>query len=225
VNDKLGLFEHKKFYFQYAFHQKLWGGRLSAGVRAAMLSETFDGSGVDAIDTGDPAFPTSEVNGTSFDLDAGIRYDGKQWYAGFSMLHALSPQVELGDAKANYYNIDPTFYLTGGYNIQLKNPLFKVQTSAIMRSDLTNWRADATARLCYNGPKGRFYGGVGYSPTNSVSLLLGGDFHGVQLGYCYEAYTSGVGALQGTHEVTIGYQTDLNLFKKGKNRHQSVRIL
>ena len=194
-------------------------------MRAGLLAETFDGTGLDPIDTGDPAFPTSEVNGTAFDLDAGIRYDGKRWYAGFAVMHTLAPMVELGDNKTNEYEVPRTYYLTGGYNIRLKNPLLSMQTSAIVRTDLVNWRGDATARLCYNGPKGKMYLGVGYSPTISASVFVGGDFHGIQLGYCYECYTSGVGALQGTHEISIGYTTDLNLFKKGKNRHQSVRIL
>jgi hypothetical protein len=47
----------------------------------------------------------------------------------------------------------------------------------------------------------------------------------LNIGYAYEMYTSAIGALHGTHEVIIGYQTDLNLFKKGKNKHKSVRIL
>lgn len=225
VNDKIGLFEHKRFFIQYAYHQKLWGGRLSAGVRAGLLAESFDGTGLDLIDSNDQAFPTSEVNGTAFDLDAGLRYDGKSWYAGFSVMHTLAPLVTLGDNKANEYEVPQTFYLTGGYNIRLKNPLLSMQTSAIVRTDLQNWRGDVTARLCYNGPKGKLYLGAGYSPTVSASLLIGGDFHGIQLGYCYECYTSGIGALQGTHEISIGYTTDLDLFKKGRNRHQSVRIL
>lgn len=225
VNDKIGLFSHKKFYAQYAYHQKLWGGRLSVGARAALLSENFDGSGLDVRDPGDPAFPTSDVNGTSFDLDAGLRFDTKTWYAGFSVLHSLSPLVTLGDTKANEYEVPATFYLTGGYNIRLKNPLLKMQTSAIVRSDLTAWRGDVTARLLYDGPKGKMYAGVGYSPTISASVFIGGNFHGIQLGYCYEIYTGGIGALQGTHEISLGYVTDLDLFKKGKNRHQSVRLL
>ena len=225
INDKIGLFSHKKFYAQYAYHHRLWGGQMSVGARVGLLSESFDGSRLDLVDSGDPAFPTAEANGTAFDLDAGLRYDGKNWYAGFSMLHILSPRVELGDTKANEYNVTGAFYLTGGYNISLRNPLYKVQTSAIVRSDLTTWRADVTGRLLYSGAKGKMYIGVGYSPTISASVFVGGDFHGVQLGYAYEIFTSGVGALQGTHEITLGYATDLNLFKKGKNRHQSVRIL
>lgn len=225
MNDKIGLFEHKKFYFQYAYHHELWSGRLSIGARAALLSETFDGSGLNVEDPSDEALPSAQVDGNAFDLDAGLRYDGKQWYAGFSVTHALAPTVELGDTKANYFEVPQTFYLTGGYNIRMKNPLLKMQTSAIVRTDLDRWRADVTARLCYNGPKGRTYCGLGFSPTNSVSVLIGGEFHGLQLGYCYESYTSGVGALQGTHELSVGYQVDLNLFKKGKNKHQSVRLL
>ena len=225
MNDKIGLFSHKKFYIQYAFHQPLWGGRLSAGVRAGLLSESFDGSGLELIDTGDPAFPTSEANGTAFDLDAGLRFDGRTWYMGLSVMHTLMPTVALGDTKVNEFEYPATFYLTGGYNIRMRNPLLKMQTSAILRSDLNAWRGDITARLVYNSPKGRMYLGVGYSPTISASLLIGGDFHGVRLGYCYEIYTSGIGALQGTHELSLGYTTDLNLFKKGRNRHQSVRLL
>lgn len=225
VNDKIGLFSNKKFYAHYAFHQPLWGGRLSAGARVGLLTESFDGSGLDLIDPSDPAFPTSEADGTAFDLDAGLRFDGREWYAGFSMVHILSPSVSLGEAKTNEFEVPATFYLTGGYNIRLKNPLLKVHTTAILRTDLTAWRGDATVRLSYNGPKGKMYLGVGYSPTISASVFIGGDFHGVRLGYCYEIYTSGIGALQGTHEINLGYTTDLDLFKKGKNRHQSVRLL
>lgn len=225
INDKIGLFEHKKFYIQYAYHQRLWGGRLSAGIRAALLAESFDGSGVDTEESGDKAFPTAEANGTAFDLDAGIRYDGRRWYAGFSVMHTLAPMVKLGDNKVNEYEVPQIFYLTGGYNIPFRNPLFSMQTSAIVRTDLSAWRGDITALLRYNGSKLKMYAGVGYSPTISASVFIGGDLHGIQLGYCYEIYTGGIGALNGTHEINLSYTTNLDLFKKGKNRHQSVRIL
>ena len=225
VNDEIGLFSHKKIYLQYAYHQRLWGGRLSIGVRGALLAENFDGSGLVTEDTGDQALTTAEVKGTAFDLDAGLRFDGKDWYAGMAAMHTLSPKVELGDTKANEYNIPIAFFLTGGYNIRLRHPLFKIQTSAILRSDLQDWRGDVTARVLYEGTKGKFYAGLGYSPTISASLLLGGTFHGIQVGYCYEMYTGGIGVWNGTHEIHLAYTTNLNLFKKGRNRHQSVRVL
>ncbi len=225
LNDAIGLFSHKKFSLQYAYHQPLWGGRLSGGVRLGLLSESFDGSKVDVEESGDPAFPSAEANGSGFDIDAGLRYTHKHWYAGVSMMHITNPVVELGDEKANELHIPASYYFTGGYNIKLRNPLYSINTSAIVRTDMQFWRADLTARVGYDTHKYRLYGGLGYSPTNSVSLLLGGKFQGVTLGYSYEMYTSGIGAESGSHELVLGYEMDLNIFKKGKNKHQSVRIL
>lgn len=94
-----------------------------------------------------------------------------------------------------------------------------------MKYDGTVWRGDITCRLVYTHEKKMLYGGVSYSPTNSVTALLGGRIHGVVLGYSYEFYTSAISLGNGSHELFVGYQTDINLVKKGKNKHKSVRIL
>ena len=178
------------------------------------------------IDPNDPVFASNEANGTGFDLDVGLRYSYKQiWYVGVSATHCLSPSVSLGDDKIYEISIDPTLYLTGGYKLKFRQPQYVLMTNAALRTDLQDWRADITARLAYDGEKHKLYGGVNYSPTKSVAVLLGIDFHGVNLGYSYEMYTRGIGALNGTHELMLGYQTDLDLFKKGKNLHKSVRLL
>lgn len=226
LNDQAGLFSTKKFYLQYAYHQPLLGGNLSIGARAGFISEGYDGTDLDVEDTNDPAFATNEVTGTSFDLDAGLRYSYKKvWYVGLSAMHCMGPTVSLGDEKMYELHADPTFYMTGGYRLKFRQPMYALCTSASFRTDLQNWRADITARLTYAGPKHKMYGGLSVSPTTSVAVLFGIDFHGVNLGYSYEMYIRGIGALNGTHELVLGYQTDLNLFKKGKNKHQSVRIL
>jgi hypothetical protein len=69
------------------------------------------------------------------------------------------------------------------------------------------------------------YAGASYSPTNSVTLLIGGRLHGINVGYSYEFYTSAINPGNGSHELFVGYQTNLNLFKKGRNKHKSVRLL
>lgn len=226
MNDKIGLFANKKLYLQYAYHQPLWGGRLSIGARLALLNETFDGSKLDVVDSGDPAFASSEVNGMALDVDAGLRYSYKSvWYAGVSTMHLTGPTIKLGDDKTHETKVGRLYYLTGGYRVRFKRPEYALYTSAIVRTDFLAWRGDVTARLAYDGEKIHLYAGVTYSPTISVGMLLGTTFHGVKIGYSYEMYTGGIGALHGTHEIVLGYQTDLNFFKKRKNLHKSVRIL
>ena len=223
MNDAIGLFTHKRFGLQYAYQPQLWGGKLSLGVQATMLSETFDGSKLDVIDTSDRALPNSSVNGTALDLSVGIYYKHRNWYAGVSVLHLNAPKVEIGER--NEIDVTSTYYLTGGYNIRLKNPFLTIHTSFLGRTDGVAYRADISGRLMYNHEKKVMYAGVSYSPTNSVTVCIGGDVHGVRLGYSYEIYTSAINIGNGSHELFVGYQTELNLFKKGRNLHKSVRIL
>ena len=137
--------------------------------------------------------------------------------------HITAPTIELGEK--NELEISRSYYFTAGGNIQLRNPFLSIQPSLLGRTDGVGYRADVTARMTYQHENRLMYAGVGYSPTNSITVYLGGNFHGIKLGYSYEAYTNGVSLGNGSHEVLIGYQTDINLFKKGRNRHQSVRFL
>ena len=223
VNDAIGLFSHKCIGLQYAYQPELFGGRLGLGINLSMLNEKFDGSKLDIDDTKDPLFTTSPVNGSGFDVGLGLYYRRADWYAGFSIMHLNSPHVELGDK--NELDISATYYLTGGYNIQLNHPFLSVQTSVLGRTDGVAYRADVSGRLVYSHEKRYLYGGLSYSPTNSVTVQLGGIIRGVRLGYSYEIYTSSISFGNGSHELFIGYQTDINLHKKGRNLHKSVRIL
>ncbi|MBQ6653009.1 MAG: type IX secretion system membrane protein PorP/SprF [Prevotella sp.] len=223
MNDKIGAFTHQKLGLQYAFRHKLFGGRLAWGLSAGLLSESIDPSKIDLDDSSDNAFPTSEADGNALDLGVGLYYQRGLWYVGISAQHLTAPTVELGER--NELQIDPTYYLTGGYNIRLRNPFLTIKPSFLVRSDGTTWRGDISTRLVYTNDKKQMYAGVAYSPTNSVTVLLGGMFHGINLGYSYEVYTSAISPGNGSHELFVGYQIDINLIKKGKNMHKSVRIL
>jgi type IX secretion system PorP/SprF family membrane protein len=223
LNDAIGLFSHKRIGLQYAYQPRLWGGTLSVGLQASMLSENFDGSKLEIEDDRDPLFVKSDINGTALDLSAGVYYLHRNWYAGVSVLHLNAPTVELGEK--NELNVSSTYYLTGGYNIRMKNPFLTIHTSFLGRTDGVAWRADVTGRLKYTHEKRVMYAGLTYSPTNSVTVLIGGNVHGIHMGYSYEIYTTAIQIGNGSHELFVGYQTDLNLFKKGRNLHKSVRIL
>lgn len=223
MNDQIGVFSHQRLEVQYATKFRLFGGTMSVGLQAGVIMESIDASEVDLEDSSDPAFSTSDVEGNAIDLGVGLYYNRGPLYVGASVEHLNSPLVSLGET--NELQIDATYYFTAGYNIKLRNPFLTIKPSVLLKSDFTNWRGDITARLQYTTEKRMMYLGVGYSPTTSVSVFVGGNFHGVVLGYSYEYYTSGLSFSSGSHELILGYQMDINLLKKGRNKHQSVRIL
>ena len=221
--DEFGLFAHQRFSVLYAYHFRLFGGTLSVGASLDMLNEKVDGASADLGDANDPAFPTSEVSGSKFDFSAGLYYARGPLYAGIAAQHLTAPTVLLGET--NEIKVKSLYNFTAGYNIRTRTPLFTIVPSTLLRYDGTAFRADITARLLYAKDKKRLYGGVNYSPLHSVAVFVGGMFHGVDISYSYEASTEGIGLTSGYHEVTIGYRLDLNLGKKGKNLHKSVRYL
>lgn len=222
-NDKLGLSTHQRISAQYAFRYNLFGGTISAGVQLGMLLENFDGTKLDLGDSGDRAFPTTNVNGNALDIGLGAYYSGREWYAGASVQHINVPTVELGEK--NELEVKSTYYLTGGYNIKFNSPFVSIPTSILAKYDGNGYRTDLTFRVVYTNENRILYAGLGYSPTNSVTAYLGGRFHGINIGYSYEMYTRNVGIGNGSHGLLIIYQTDINLQKKGRNLHKSVRFL
>ena len=196
---------------------------MAVGVNAGSLEQKFDGSKVEAEESTDAAFPSSEVDGTGFDLTAGVHYAHRLFHVGLSVMHLTAPSIELGETHE--IKIDPTYYFSSGCNIQLRNPLLSIQPSMQVMTDLQSWRADMTVRGTYTYDGKRYYVGLTYSPMTSVAVLLGGEINSVSFGYAYELFTTGVGLIHGSHDLYVGYAMDLDLFKKGKNKHKSIRIL
>lgn len=223
LNDVFGLFSHKRFALQYAFHRQLWGGTLSTGAQVDMLQEGVDGSKADFGDGSDPAFPTSETSGSAFDLSAGLFYARKQWQLGVSVQHLTAPTVEMGER--HQLEVKRGYNLMGAYNIKLSSPFYTITPSAMLRTDLSDYRLDLSLRGKYQFEHRRILAGINYSPQRSVGVFVGGTLRGIDVGYSYEAFTSGLGLGAGQHEISIAYRLDLNLGKKGRNLHKSVRWL
>ena len=223
MNDQIGVFKHQRIALQYAYKLKLGSATLGLGLQGALLLENIDGTRLDPADANDHALPTSEETGNAVDLGVGLYYMARTWYVGLSAQHLNSPTVELGERHE--LHVAPTYYLTSGCNISLRNPFVKIKPSALVRTDGTGYRADISTRVEYTNEKRLLYAGVSYAPTISVTGMVGGRFHGIVLGYSYEMYTSAIKPGNGSHELFVGYEQELNFVKKGKNKHKSVRLL
>lgn len=223
VSDNIGIFSHTNLSLQYAYQRKMFGGTMAFGVNIGMISEKIKSEDIDLENSDDYAFPSSDANGTTLDLGVGIYYTRKNFYAGLSATHINSPSMEIGERQT--FNVKSSYYLTAGYNIKLKNPFIFIQPSMLTRVSGNTYRVDLTGRLTYQRDKKMLYVGGGFNPINSATIMIGGNFHGVCLGYSYEIYTSKIKLGNGSHEFIVSYQTEIDLGKKGKNLHKSVRLL
>ena len=163
------------------------------------------------------------MEGQALDLGAGVSYYSASYYLGVASMHLTDPALELGET--NEMKVRRAYILQGGCNIPLKNPLLSIQPSMQLLTNLVAWRADLTVRGTYVWDEKKYYAGLTYSPFTSVAILLGAEFNSFTFGYAYELFTTGVGIIYGSHDLSVSYVMDLDLGKKGKNRHKSVRYL
>lgn len=223
MNDKAGFFTMQNVALQYAHHRKLFGGTISIGVQLDLLNETFDGSNVDTEEGNDEVFSGGSVTGSKIDGSAGLSYKWRDLRVSASVKHLTAPTILLGEK--NEISIKRSYYFTASYNIRLKNPLFTIHPNIFWMYDGVDHKEYIHCRVQYDNNEKMLFGGLSYSPSTSGAIVLGGSFHGIVLSYSYEAFTSGVGFGNGNHEVILSYQTTLNIYKKGRNRHKSVRLL
>lgn len=236
--EKLGLYDNLGINAQLSYKLRLFKGTLSIGLQAGYVSEGFKGSKVELPDDDDyhqgtdDAIPTSDIRGGTLDLGVGIWYHRANWWAGLSCTHVNSPSVKMnaesgGDSESttrNYkFDIPRTLYLTAGCNIPIKNTLFEVIPSVMVRSDLTTYTGEVTGRVRYN----KFIsGGVGYRYNDAVYATVAAEFKGFFIGYAYDYPLSAISkASSGSHEIIAGYSLKLDFSEKNKNRHKSIRIL
>ncbi len=232
-----GLFSNMVFGAQYAYKLKIKKSFLCFGLQAGMVDQKFDGTKVEipSSDHHTPAgededIPTTEVSGMAFDAAFGVYYMHPSFYLGLSATHLTEPTIRYEDSGSGGGNengfeffLPRQFYFMAGGNIPLKNPLYEVQPSMMVSTDLNVFTAEASVRLRYNKV---FWGGLGYRWNDAVTIMLGGEFKGIIIGYSYDLpVTAVLKASSGSHEVFVGYSMKLDLSDKNKTKHKSIRIL
>lgn len=224
LSEGIGLFRNQQTWAQYAYKKNIGKGLLGIGLQIGAVNVSFDPEHINLGDEADDeAFPKTKESGTGLDTGLGLYYSHPKFYVAVSGQHLNNPRISLGEN--NHITVSPIVYFTGGYNIQTRNPLISIQPSFHLQSDFVSTRLDLTGRLFYTYNEKIFSGGITYSPDTSVSFFLGATVKGVTLGYTYELYTSRISVANGSHDLLVSYATEINWFKRSKNKHKSIRIL
>lgn len=225
ISDKLGFYNNTSVGFDYAYRRKTGLGDLGIGTSLGFYNMSVNG---------DWYIPESEYHGSvsgaglpqgessqlAFDLGLGMFLKSTDYFVGASVTHVNQASIILGDQTRTY--LARHYYLAGGYNIKLPDPLFELQPSVYLKTDMVAYQVDVTMELVY---KKRFSTALNYRINDAVGILLGFELNnGLKIGYAYDIMTSALAAYgSGSHEIYLSYSLDL-----GKNRikkYKSIRYL
>jgi type IX secretion system PorP/SprF family membrane protein len=228
ISDQLGPEKNVLVNVSYAWRRTLSMGELGVGVSLGMFNKSLNGEweipdddlGIYTPPGSDPAIPEGEVSQVALDAGLGLYLKGTNYYTGISVTHLNEPAIMFSDLASTY--LARHYYLMGGYNMKLTDPLFELRPSFLLKSDLAGWQIDLNTNVVYDD---RLWAGLSYRLQDAVSLLFGAElFNGLRLGYSFDLVTSALGRYgYGSHELFLSYSLDV---EKNRNRkYKSVRFL
>lgn len=231
LRDQAGAFLNQSASIQYAYKKKVGDGVLSAGVGIGFIGmgiirdSLVDNKNIWHSDyhvqEGDSLVPKKDANGMGLDINAGVFYSTKKYYAGISYTHLNNPLFKVGDS--NHFKMSGSMYLTTGCDVNFDDPKFVLKPSMLFKSDFTTWQMDLSTRLEYDK---KYWGGLSYRFQDAVVFFAGLNLaSGLSVGYSYDLPASTIiTATSGSHEIFLSYSFMLDT-SKNKNKYKSIRIL
>ncbi|HKJ42520.1 MAG TPA: PorP/SprF family type IX secretion system membrane protein [Sunxiuqinia sp.] len=232
LSDEQGFEKNVLVNLNYSYHKATNLGDLgigaSFGVFNKSITSNWDLTSTDGYQytpaANDPLIPIGDVSQVTLDAGLGLFLKSNDYFASFSVTHINEGKIKYGQ-NGEYFPLLRHYYLSGGYNISLSNPLFELRPSIFIKSDLagfTSSQIDFNVNLVYNE---RFTGGLNYRLQDAVSLLVGFEMlNGLNIGLAYDITTSALGRYSyGSQEVFLRYSLDLS--KGRQKKYKSIRFL
>ncbi|MEZ5105646.1 MAG: type IX secretion system membrane protein PorP/SprF [Draconibacterium sp.] len=229
ISDQLGFAKFAFVNVNYAYQKELSIGKLGFGLSLGLVNAEINPkewlSSDDILNetsggTGDPWIPETQVSRMALDAGFGLYLSSNKYYLGLSTTHLNQASIKYEDVE-NYYLVRH-YYLTGGYNIKLSDPLFELRPSFLFKSDIASWQLDLNMNVVFDD---RFWGGISYRVQDAIALLMGMEMeNGLRFGYSFDLTTSALARYgYGSHEIFVSYSLDLE--KNRNQKYKSIRFL
>jgi len=234
-SEQMGSLRNTLLAGQYSFRQAWAAGALQLGLQGGIYSLQYDAGSMRLIPGSDPheraALQVNAADRQLVDLQGGIAWSGRRFYAGLSVMHLTQPafdavpdSIAAGDLLSDSVrsHIPRSWHLMAGYNIGLFSPL-EIQPMVRVQTDLHVTQLQATLRMEYGR---RFSGGVSWLSDDGTTFFAGATLQGMEVGYAYSLHTAGMGKeSNGSHELYLRYDIPLDYFKPKLQPHKSIRLL
>jgi len=235
INDGYGNFSNTELNISYAYRKSLIQGEMGIGLGLNLVSHSFKAEWLDPSGGNggtDNIIPTNSAQEPLLiDANLGMFYRADNLYLSLSCRNLLDSKVNYVSAEGGTENssnqkqtlIGKQLYFSTGYEYQLPNPMFSVQPGVFVATDFASSQIDISGIVTYNK---RFFGGMGYKPTDAVIFLAGIDLpSGIHAAVSYDVTTSRIIKFStGSFEFMAGYKFSLDIDKDNR-KYKSVRFL
>lgn len=228
VSDELGFEKNTQINANYAYSKALGNKKLGVGLSLGLVNKSINGEwevpednfGIYTQPSSDPGIPQGDVSQMAIDVGFGLYLSANEYYVGASVTHINQASIEFSDLASTY--LSRHYYLSGGYNIKLSDPLFELRPSFLFKTDAANWQMDLNTNIVFNE---RFWGGITYRVQDAIALLMGMEMeNGLRFGYSFDLVTSSLSHYgYGSHEIFVSYSLDLE--RNRNQKYKSIRFL
>ncbi|MBM3177989.1 MAG: type IX secretion system membrane protein PorP/SprF [Bacteroidetes bacterium] len=214
-NDRLGPLNNVEIQASYAYHLALGGGKLSAGIRTGIYSQTINFDRYRAVSPDDPLINTKgKASQGRPDLAVGLNYRTEKYYLGFSSVHLLPSSFDFGLNQNS--RLKPHYYLSGGYFYELNFDV-KFQLMTLIKSDFAKTAFDFGG-MAYI--KDTMWAGLSFRESEAAILLLGYSLmkdKSLKIGYALDYIVNDQAVKQATsHEIMLTYELPVATAMKKK---------
>ena len=205
VNDRLGPQNNLEVQASYAYHRRLGNGKLSAGIRAGLYSQTINFAKYRPVNPDDPLIISKgRESQVRPDLAIGLNDQTSKFYAGISMTHLARSTYDFGLNQRS--SLEPHLYITGGYFYEVNFDL-KLQFTTLVKTNLSKTAVDIGG-IAYL--KDTMWGGLSFRESEAAILMLGYSLmkdKSLKIGYSLDYVIKDQAAKQPTsHELMVTYQ-------------------
>lgn len=230
ISDQFGYYDNMWINLNYSYKVETRFGTLGIGVSPGFYNFNINPdngwtSSDDVLNnseggSGDALIPQQQSSQLAFDIGLGLYLSTNKYYLGLSASHLNQAAVKYDDLASDY--LVRHYYLMGGYNITLSDPLFELRPSFLFKSDAASWQLDLNTNVVYDD---KFWAGVSYRIQDAVALLLGVELiNGLRIGYSFDLVTSALKRNSfSSHEIFISYSIDLE--RSRNQKYKSIRFL
>jgi type IX secretion system PorP/SprF family membrane protein len=219
-NDQFGFNKDLGIDVSYAFRFNVQGGTLAIGLNGGFINNSLEPNWRYPQAPNDNAIPSAKESSINFDMGAGLFFNNNEMYFGASATHLNQNKFNKALDPSHYRR---HYYLTGGYILQLPNPVWEFNPSVFIGTDLITSQFTITANVIYNK---KFWGGVSYRIAEAITGMIGIElFSGMRVGYAFDFTTTDISRFNsGSHEFMLGYCFSLKK-EKPPQQYKSIRFL